>query len=73
MAEERLLTLDYSLAGHEFYIAITSKGEIQEMHFRTASPLPPGRFLQFVFQSFEQNRDRVQAALAEFLKKHTDD
>lgn len=67
--EERLLTLDYSLEGHELYIIVSDRFTIREVHFRTDADLRPADFFQFMDRTFLENRERVWALFDDFLKK----
>lgn len=67
--EEPLLTLDYSLDGHELYISVTRRFTIREIHFRTRDDLRPAEFLNFMSQTFSQNRERVHVLFQEFLNR----
>lgn len=67
--EEPLLTLDYSLDGHELYISVTKRFTIREIHFRTSQDLRPADFLQFMSRTFNLNRERVHQLFGEFLRR----
>lgn len=67
--EEPLLTLDYSLDGHELYITVTRHFTIREIHFRTDRELRPPDFLQFMSRTFNLNRKRVHQLFGEFLRQ----
>lgn len=67
--EDALLTLDYSLDGHELYITVTKRFTIREIHFRTNHELRPPDFLQFMSRTFNLNRTRVHQLFSEFLRR----
>lgn len=65
--EERLVTLDYSLDGHELYIVLSSQPgkhpqlNIKELHFRAGEPLTTADLFDFMRRTFEANRTRIVA------------
>lgn len=66
--EERLVTLDYSMEGHDLIIVVDGKLHIREMHFRTGQPLGPVEMFEFLTRTFNANRSTIQAKLDEVLR-----
>lgn len=69
--EPKLVTLDYSLEGHEFYISVDRQLRIHEVHFRTENPMPPNEYLEFVNRSFAANYEKICQSITELFRPET--